>query len=163
MTDEVGSLVLRDNYEQNLALANAASNAAPLLHVHEFWMKKLESEGHLNREIEGLPSRREVRRRLDRHEGLTVPELAVLMAWTKIVLADELLESELPDDPYLGLDLRAYFPRQIREGFEGPLTEHPLRREIIVTQVVNDLVNGAGMRAIRTRARRWAVTNSTNS
>jgi glutamate dehydrogenase len=145
MTGEVADLVLRDNYEQNLALANAASNAAPLLHVHEFWMKKLESEGFLNREIEGLPSRREVRRRLDRREGLTVPELSVLMAWTKIVLADELIDSELPDDPYLDLDLRAYFPRQIREGFERPLAEHPLRREIIVTQVVNDLVNGAGM------------------
>ncbi len=145
MTDEVAELVLRDNYEQNLALANAAANAVPLLHVHEFWMKKLESDGRLHREIEGLPSRREVRRRLERREGLTVPELSVLMAWTKIVLADELIESELPDDPYLDLDLKAYFPRQIREGFEGPLKEHPLRREIIVTQVVNDLVNGAGM------------------
>ncbi|MCD4533915.1 NAD-glutamate dehydrogenase [Nocardioides sp. cx-169] len=145
MTDEVADLVLQDNYEQNLALANAAFNARPLLHVHEFWMKRLESDGILNREIEGLPSSREVRRRLERREGLTAPELSVLLAWTKIVLADELLESALPDDPYLDLDLRAYFPRQVREGFETPVTEHPLRREIIVTQVVNDLVNGAGM------------------
>ncbi|MFA6300318.1 MAG: NAD-glutamate dehydrogenase, partial [Nocardioides sp.] len=145
MTDEVADLVLRDNYEQNLALANATANAAPLLHVHEFWMKKLESDGVLNREIEGLPTSREVRRRLDRHEGLTLPELSVLLAWTKIVLAEELIASDLPDDPYLDLDLRAYFPRQIREGFEGQVTDHPLRRQIIVTQVVNDLVNGAGM------------------
>ncbi len=145
MTDEVAQLVLRDNYEQNLALANAAANAAPLLHVHEFWMKKLESDGVLNREIEGLPSSRVVRRRLDLHEGLTLPELSVLMAWTKIVLADALLASELPDDPYLDLDLRAYFPTQVREGFVSQVGDHPLRREIIVTQVVNDLVNGAGM------------------
>ncbi|MFA6576343.1 MAG: NAD-glutamate dehydrogenase domain-containing protein, partial [Nocardioides sp.] len=145
MTDEVADLVLRDNYEQNLALANATANAAPLLHVHEFWMKKLESDGVLNRELEGLPTSREVRRRLDRHEGLTLPELSVLLAWTKIVLAEELIASDLPDDPYLDLDLRAYFPRQIREGFEGQVTDHPLRRQIIVTQVVNDLVNGAGM------------------
>ncbi len=145
MTDEVAHLVLRDNYEQNLSLANAAANAPGLLHVHEFWMKKLESDGILNRELEGLPSSREVRQRLERKEGLTVPELSVLMAWTKIVLADELLESDLPDDPYLDLDLKAYFPTEIREGFEEQITEHPLRRQIIVTQVVNDLVNGAGL------------------
>ncbi len=145
MTDEVAELVLRDNYEQNLALANAAADAAPLLHVHEDWMKKLEREGVLNRELEGLPTSREVRRRLDRKVGLTVPELSVLLAWTKIVLAEELLASDLPDDPYLDDDLCAYFPRQIREGFEKQVRDHPLRRQIIVTQVVNDLVNGAGM------------------
>ena len=145
MTDEVAQLVLRDNYEQNLALANAAANATGLLHVHESWMKRLEKDGFLNRELEGLPSTREVRRRLDRGQGLSVPELSVLLAWTKIVLADELLASDLPDDPYLHLDLMAYFPRPVREGFETQIRDHPLRREIIVTQVVNDLVNGAGM------------------
>jgi glutamate dehydrogenase len=145
MTDEVAHLVLRDNYEQNLSLANGAANAPGLLHVHEFWIKKLESDGILNRELEGLPSSRVVRQRLERNEGLTVPELSVLMAWTKIVLADELLESDLPDDPYLDLDLRAYFPTAIREGFPDRISDHPLRRQIIVTQVVNDLVNGAGL------------------
>ncbi|HET9421720.1 MAG TPA: NAD-glutamate dehydrogenase [Nocardioides sp.] len=145
MTDEVAHLVLRDNYEQNLSLANGAANAPGLLHVHEFWIKKLESDDTLNRELEGLPSSRVVRQRLERNEGLTVPELSVLMAWTKIVLADELLESDLPDDPYLDLDLRAYFPTEIREGFAERITDHPLRRQIIVTQVVNDLVNGAGL------------------
>jgi glutamate dehydrogenase len=145
MTDEVAHLVLRDNYEQNVALANALANATPLLHVHESWMKRLEKDGVLNRELEGLPATREVRRRLDRGEGLTSPELSVLLAWTKIVLAEELLASDLPDDPYLHRDLMEYFPRPIREGFADQIGEHPLRREIIVTQVVNDLVNGAGM------------------
>jgi glutamate dehydrogenase len=145
MTDEVAALVLRDNYEQNVALGNAAANAVPLLHVHESWMKKLESRGFINRTLEGLPTSREVARRLDRNEGLSTPELSVLLAWTKIVLADELLASDLPEDPYLDLDLRAYFPAPIREGFADRIVEHPLRREIIVTQVVNDLVNGAGV------------------
>jgi glutamate dehydrogenase len=145
MTDEVAQLVLRDNYEQNLSLANGAANAPGLLHVHEFWIKELESRGVLNRELEGLPSSRVVRQRAEQREGLTVPELSVLMAWTKIVLADELLDSDLPDDPYLAIDLRAYFPTAIREGFEQQIAEHPLRRQIIVTQVVNDLVNGAGL------------------
>jgi glutamate dehydrogenase len=145
MTDEVAALVLRDNYEQNLALANALANAPSLLHVHEDVMRDLERDGVLNREVEGLPSSRQVRRLLERGEGLSSPELAVLMAWTKIVLAQELLASDLPDDPYLELDLRAYFPTAMREGFSSQIDAHPLRREIIVTQVVNDLVNGAGM------------------
>jgi glutamate dehydrogenase len=145
MTDEVAELVLRDNYEQNLALANAVAHAPSLLHVHEDWMKKLERMGVLNRELEALPTSRQVRRRLERGGELTVPELSVLMSWTKIVLADELLASDLPDDPYLDIDLRAYFPEPMQAGFTRQLREHPLRREIIVTQVVNDLVNGAGM------------------
>ncbi len=145
MTDEVASLVLRDNYEQNLALANAAANSPSLLHVHEDWMKRLEKAGLLNRELEGLPPSREVRRRIDRGEGLSVPELSVLLAWTKIILADELIESDLPDDPYCQVDLVGYFPTQLKEGFQTSIASHPLRREIIVTQVVNDLVNGAGM------------------
>ncbi|MBB3041273.1 NAD-glutamate dehydrogenase domain-containing protein [Nocardioides soli] len=145
MTDEVAELVLRDNYEQNLALANALDHAPSMLHVHEEWIRRLERDGVLDRELEGLPPVREVKRRADGNEGLTAPELSVLLAWTKIVLAQELLESDLPDDPYLDYDLRAYFPTQVREGFEEQVRRHPLRREIIVTQVVNDLVNGAGI------------------
>ncbi len=145
MTDEVAALVLRDNYEQNLALANAASHAVPLLHVHEDWMKTLERRGVLNRDLEALPTTTEVRRRLDQATGLSMPELAVLLSWTKIVLADELLDSDLPDDPYLREDLLGYFPERMQSDYVPAMEDHPLRREIIVTQVVNDLVNGAGM------------------
>ncbi|MGD9961069.1 NAD-glutamate dehydrogenase [Nocardioides sp.] len=145
MTDEVAALVLRDNYEQNLALANASANAPSLLHVHEDWMKQLERRGVLNRELEGLPTSRQVRRRLERGEGLTTPELSVLLAWTKIVLADELIDSDLPDDPYLRSDLFAYFPAGMRQDYRAAMEDHPLRRQIIVTQVVNDFINGAGM------------------
>ena len=145
MTDEVAELVLRDNYEQNLALANAAKNAPSLLHVHEQWMAHLESEGLLDRELEALPSTREVKRRIEAGGVLSQPELAVLMAYTKIVLAEELLASDLPEDPYLSIDLQSYFPAPVQAGFMDRIGDHPLRREIIVTQVVNDLVNGAGM------------------
>ncbi|GAA3835265.1 NAD-glutamate dehydrogenase [Nocardioides panacisoli] len=144
MTDEVAQLVLADNYEQNLALANAAKNAPSLLHVHEQWMHDLEKRGLLDRALEALPSKAEVKRRIEREGALTQPELAVLMAYTKIVLADELLRSDLPDDPYLTLDLLEYFPTPVKQGFREQIEQHPLRREIIVTQVVNDLVNGAG-------------------
>jgi glutamate dehydrogenase len=145
MTEEVGQLVLHDNYEQNLALANAQAHAPSLLHVHEDWMRALEKRGVLNRELEGLPSTRQVRRRLDRKQALSAPELSVLLAWTKIVLAEELVDSDLPDDPYLREDLLAYFPSRMKPDLEAAIEDHPLRREIIVTQVVNDLVNGAGM------------------
>ncbi len=145
MTDEVAALVLHDNYEQNLALANATRNAPSLLHVHEQWMRDLEKLGRLDRELEALPSKSEVARRLDEGGALTVPETAVLLAYTKIVLAEELLDSDLPDDPYLRRDLLEYFPGPVRAGFTEQIEQHPLRREIIVTQVVNDLVNGAGL------------------
>ncbi len=145
MTDEVAALVLQDNAEHNLALANAAAHAPSLLHVHETWMKRLEAAGALDREIEGLPSRREVRRRLERREGLTSPELAVLLAWTKIVLAHELLDSDVPDDPWFEQDLVEYFPTRIREEHPAAVRAHPLRREIVVTRVVNELVDVAGL------------------
>lgn len=145
MTEEVGQLVLRDNYEQNIALANAAAVAPALLHVHEDWMRHLEKDGHIDRRLEGLPSTAEVRRRLEAGQGLTLPELSVLLSWTKIVLADTLLDSDLPDDPYLRNDLYGYFPTPMRHRFREQMDSHPLRREIVVTQVVNDLVNTAGM------------------
>ena len=108
-------------------------------------MRSLERDGVLNRELEALPPRREVARRLERKEGLTAPELSVLMSWTKIVLADELLDSDLPEDPFFRSDLFSYFPAKMRQGYRGQMEEHPLRREIVVTQVVNELVNNAGI------------------
>jgi glutamate dehydrogenase len=145
MTDEVGLLVLDDNYEQNLALASAVRNAVPLLHVHEDWIRRLERQGLLDRELEALPSRKEVAARLERKEGLSVPELSVLLAYTKIVLADELLGTDLADDPFLRNELFGYFPTAMRHTYREEMTSHPLRSQIVVTQVVNELVNGAGI------------------
>ncbi len=145
MTDDVARLVLRDNYEQNVALASAVMQAPQLLHVHEDWMLRLEREGVLDRALEFLPSSEEVAARLEQGGGLTAPELAVLLAYTKIALADELLGTELPDDPFLRIDLREYFPPRMQQDYEPQMATHPLRREIVVTQVVNDLVNGAGI------------------
>jgi glutamate dehydrogenase len=145
MTEEVGTLVLRDNYEQNTALANAVSQAPQLMHVHEDWIRRLERQRLLDRALEALPSRKTVSGRLERKQGLTAPELSVLMAYTKIVLADELLDTDLADDPFLRNDLFGYFPTNMRQTYREWMETHPLRREIIITQVVNDLVNGAGM------------------
>jgi glutamate dehydrogenase len=145
MTDEVGELVLKDNYDQNLALANAVAQAPALMHVHEDWIRNLERRGLLNRALEALPARREVAARIERHEGLTGPELSVLLAYTKIVLAEALLESDLPHDPFLRGDLYSYFPSKMRQVYRTQMEQHPLHREIVVTELVNQLVNNAGM------------------
>ncbi|MCW2854874.1 MAG: putative NAD-glutamate dehydrogenase [Marmoricola sp.] len=145
MTDEVAALVLADNDAQNLALANAVAQSPALLHVHEDQMRSLERRDLLNRDLEALPARREVAMRVERGEGLTGPELAVLMAYTKIVLADELLAGDIAEDPFLRGDLYSYFPLKMRQQYRAAISEHPLRPDIVVTQVVNQLVNEAGM------------------
>jgi glutamate dehydrogenase len=144
MTDEVAELVLRDNYQQNVALANGLSVAVPLVHVHKAWIKRLEKRGLLDREIEFLPSDKEFDARRSAGAGLTAPELSVILAYTKIVLAAELAQGDLPDDPFLRHELYSYFPSRIREHYRDQMLAHPLRRDIIVTQVVNSLVNFAG-------------------
>jgi glutamate dehydrogenase len=145
MTDEVAELVLVDNAEQNMALANAEAQAPALLHVHEDWVRRLEREGLLDRTLEALPTRKEVAARLEAGQGLTAPELSVLLAYTKIVLAGELIGTDLPDDPFLRSDLFGYFPTNMRQTYRHEMEQHPLRREIVVTQTVNALVNGAGI------------------
>jgi glutamate dehydrogenase len=147
MTDEVAALVLKSNYRSNIALANASYQAAALLHVHADWVRRLEKQGLLDRELEFLPSVAEFRRRKAEGRGLTAPELAVLQAYTKIVLEDDLLKGSLPDDEYLSAKLASYFPRAIQEKFAEPMQHHQLRREIIVTQVVNEFVNTSGITA----------------
>ncbi|MET9510514.1 NAD-glutamate dehydrogenase [Streptomyces flavidovirens] len=144
MTDEVGSLVLRNNYAQNTALANAVTQAPSLLHAHQRFMRRLERDGHLNRPLEFLPNDRQIRELLSAGRGLSQPELAVLMAYTKITVADELIHTGLPDDPHLRSLLHAYFPKALREKFGEQIDAHALRREIITTVLVNDTVNTGG-------------------
>ncbi len=145
MTDEVGHLVLADNYGQNLALANAQAVAPSLVHVHESWMRRLERQSLLDREIEFLPSTKEVANRQTAGRGLSAPELSVLLAYTKIVLAAELVGGDVPDDPFLHSELVDYFPSRMRQDYLDEMEAHPLRREIIVTQIVNRMVNFAGI------------------
>ncbi|MFJ5212995.1 NAD-glutamate dehydrogenase [Streptomyces nigra] len=144
MTDEVGRLVLRNNYAQNTAIANALAQSSAMLHAQQRFMKHLVREGHLDRALEFLPTDRQIRERLNCDHGLTGPETAVLMAYTKITVADELLHTTLPDDPYLSTLLHAYFPTALRERFPEHLVSHPLRREITTTVLVNDTVNTGG-------------------
>jgi glutamate dehydrogenase len=144
MTDEVGSLVLRNNYAQNTAIANALAQSKDMLHAQQRFIRHLVREGHLDRALEFLPADRQIRERLAQGQGLTGPETAVLLAYTKITVAEELLHTSLPDDPYLRSLLHAYFPSALSEQFSDHIDGHPLRREITTTVLVNDTVNTGG-------------------
>ncbi|WP_405671924.1 NAD-glutamate dehydrogenase [Streptomyces sp. NBC_01530] len=144
MTDEVGHLVLRNNYAQNTAIANALAQSKDMLHAQQRYMRHLVRSGHLDRALEFLPSDRQIRERLSAGQGLTSPETAVLLAYTKITVADELLHTSLPDDPYLRGLLHTYFPAALREKFTDQIDGHPLNREITTTVLVNDTVNTGG-------------------
>ncbi|MFB7949586.1 NAD-glutamate dehydrogenase [Kitasatospora phosalacinea] len=144
MTDEVGHLVLRNNYAQNVVLANAVAQAASMVNVHSRMINRLESNGQLDRALEYLPTEKQIRDRQQAGRGLSQPELSVLLAYTKITLADELLATDLPDDPYFRDVLQAYFPSALRARFAEQIDQHPLRREIITTLIVNDTINRGG-------------------
>ncbi|MEQ4715422.1 NAD-glutamate dehydrogenase [Nonomuraea sp. B19D2] len=144
MTDEVADLVLRDNYAQNVVLAAARAQAVEMLHIHSRYLRRLERDGLVNRELEFLPSDKVLAERRQARLGLTAPEFSVLLAYTKLVADAELLGSDLPDDPYLASWLVSYFPSALRERFRAYMDNHPLRREIITTRVVNELVNSMG-------------------
>ncbi|WP_029114565.1 NAD-glutamate dehydrogenase [Mycobacterium sp. URHB0044] len=145
MTDEVGRLVLDDNAAQNDLLGTSRANAAGLLPVHARQMKDLIADRGLNRELEALPPDKEIRRRGEAGLGLTSPELATLMAHVKLALKDELLASELPDQEVFAARLPEYFPRQLRDRFGPEIRTHQLRREIVTTMLVNDLVDTSGI------------------
>jgi glutamate dehydrogenase len=144
MTDDVAALVLRDNYFQTQALSLAARQGVSLLDHQARFIAFLERAGRLNRAIEFLPSEAEIKARKARGQGLTTPELAVLLAYSKMWLSDELMQSSLPEDGWIGTALSRYFPPQLREKYAPLIERHPLKREIIVTHVVNSMVNRVG-------------------
>ncbi len=144
MTDEVGSLVLRNNYAQNVALANGATTAPGLVLAHQRHIRRLGEDGRLDRELEFLPDDDEFRERRAAGRGLTEPELSVLLAYAKLAITEELIGTDLPDDPYVGRLLHAYFPKELNERFADRIDGHALRREIITTLLVNDTVNVGG-------------------
>jgi len=144
MTDEVASLVLRDNYLQTQALSVAQTCAPQMLDRHQRLIRRFERSGELERVVAGLPDDEEISARRSAGRGLNRPELSVLLAYTKISLFGEIIKSDLPDDPLFAQDLVDYFPTPLRERFAEDILLHPLRREIITTMVVNSMVNRVG-------------------
>ncbi len=144
MTDEVAALVLRNNYEQSLAISLTemlgAGNRTALARL----MTRLEADGHLNRKVEVLPNDLALSERYQSGKALTRAEIGVLVSYAKIVLFDETVASELPDDDYLTTTLRDYFPAKMHKAHANDINEHRLRREIIATVLANDVINRGG-------------------
>ena len=145
MTDEIAGLVLRDNYFQTQILS-VSNHEGPhrLLDRETRFMRFLEKQGRLNRTIEALPSDEQLTERDAKGLGLTSPERAVLLAYSKMWLSDVLVASDLPEDPWVATALERYFPQPLRVQFGSTIARHPLRREIIATHVLNSMVNRVG-------------------
>ncbi|HEY2863496.1 MAG TPA: NAD-glutamate dehydrogenase [Casimicrobiaceae bacterium] len=144
MTDAVAELVLRDNYFQTQALSVTGRIAPQLLDAQQRFIEHLEKEGRLNRALEYLPEDEEFAARRVQGRGLTSPEHAVVLAYSKIWLYDMLLASTLPDDKWVGTALARYFPKPLREPYAAHMARHPLKREIIATHVTNSMINRVG-------------------
>ena len=163
MTDEVGALVLRNNYQQSQSVSVSEAMAGEEHDRLERLMRSLErgttaKGGRLDRAVEFLPDTATMRSRAAARQYLTRPELCVLLAYAKLDLSDEILESDLPDDPLLEPELLRYFPVALREQHEPLIETHRLRREITTLQVVNSLVNRCGPTFVRNVAQRTGAS-----
>jgi glutamate dehydrogenase len=144
MTDQVASAVLRNNYLQTLAISLGERRGLSDFGFQQLLMRKLEAEGTLDRALEALPNDLAIAERRSAGKALTRPELAVLLAYAKLSLHEDLINSDIPNDPYLGRELFRYFPQAMRERFADEIAHHPLRREIIATVLTNDIINRGG-------------------
>jgi len=144
MTDEVAALVLRNNYLQPLALSLSQRRGMEDFGFLQRLIQTLEARRLLDRGVEYLPDDMALSERRRRSQPFTRPELSVLLAYAKLTLYDDLLESAVPDDPYLGRELGRYFPKAVAEHYPDALEHHRLRREIIATQLSNSMINRGG-------------------
>ncbi|HEY1978759.1 MAG TPA: NAD-glutamate dehydrogenase domain-containing protein, partial [Xanthobacteraceae bacterium] len=144
MTEEVADLVLRNNYLQPLALSLAERRSLEDFGFVQRLIQTLEARGLLDRAVEFLPDDMQLTERRRRSQPFTRPELAVLLAYAKLTLNDDLLESAVPDEPYLARELSRYFPKPIAARYPDALEHHRLRREIIATQLANSMINRGG-------------------
>ncbi|MCB1001421.1 MAG: NAD-glutamate dehydrogenase [Acidimicrobiales bacterium] len=145
MTDEVAEQVLDDNRAQTLVLSIARRQALPMANVHARYLNTLETEGWINRGLEFLPTDKQIAERQAGGTGLTTPEFAVLLAYTKTTNIELVAASSLPDEPSLEPALMEYFPAPLRDRFAEQIRRHPLRREIVATQLGNQMVNISGI------------------
>ncbi|MFW6340638.1 MAG: NAD-glutamate dehydrogenase [Wenzhouxiangella sp.] len=144
MTDEVAGLVLRSNYLQTQAISMMESLTTHRLGAEAYLIAMLDRKGVLDRDLEHLPDEEQLRERVARGIGLTRPELALLLSYSKITLYQDLLDSKVPEDPYLSRELEDYFPAPLKQRFADLMPGHRLWREIIATRVTNSIVNRMG-------------------
>ncbi|MGO2415688.1 MAG: NAD-glutamate dehydrogenase domain-containing protein, partial [Cobetia crustatorum] len=149
MTDEVGELVIKDNYRQTQALSLSELQSKEGMGVFRRFINELEAAGTLDRELEFLPSDEALIERGNADEALTLPELSVLVSYAKSDLKTSLIASDVPDDSYVQQHLERAFPRVLMERFPQEMYQHRLKREIAATQIANDLVDHMGIAFVR--------------
>ena len=143
MTEEVGLKVLAHNYDQTLALTLQQAEGTGALDTQQRFMQALTARGKLDRKVEGLPGDVRIGEMKLAGLAMTRPELAVLMAYSKLELADEIVASKAPEDPFFEETLVRYFPGPLAR-FEKQMQSHRLRREIVATVMCNEIVNMTG-------------------
>ncbi len=144
MTDDVARLVLADNYRQTQILTILESRKSSGINTYQSLMRNLETDVGLDRFLEALPDDETLEQRRTRNQGMTRPELAVLLAYSKIALYEKILNSTLPDGPGYLSWFHGYFPEIIQKRFSKAINAHPLRREITATVLANEIINRVG-------------------
>jgi glutamate dehydrogenase len=171
MTEDVGSHVLKNNYDQSLALSLVERRSASELMTNAQFMRYLERDGLLDRKIEDLPDDDMIQRLSQRHEGLSRPELAVILAYSKMTLFKQLMETGLPDDEAITHQAMEYFPDVLQQRFGEEIKQHKLKRDIVATEVANVIINRMGPTFVAMRqwnggdsveqvAKAWLITRA---
>ena len=145
MTDNVSSLVLANNYRQTQAISIAESEVKKRMGEYRNLISALEKRGRLARALEYIPDDETLDERKAQGRGLTRPELSVLISYVKGELKEELVASGVPDDPAIVRALETAFPEILCQRFRTQVYQHRLRREIVATQVANEMVNLMGI------------------
>ncbi|CAK8163286.1 glutamate dehydrogenase [Candidatus Xenohaliotis californiensis] len=157
MSKDVSSLVLKDNLEQNVAISFEELQSSVRFESDMFLIKMLEDDGYLDVAFESLPSKKDAEIMANEGNGLTRPQICVLLSHTKMAVYDKLMATNLMSDPYLNKYLIGYFPKKISSQFKDEIMSHALRSEIIATYVTNNMVNRAGLSFL------FNVAESTNA
>lgn len=141
MTDDVAKLVLRENYLQTRAISLAATQSLRSVELHSRYITELERSGKLDRALEYLPNDKEIMEHKMVGKGLSTPGMAILHCYSKIILKEAILASDVPEDPYFKHLLVSAFPTQLQESYKKQMQQHPLKREIIATKLSNIIIN----------------------
>lgn len=144
MTGEVSALVLRNNYQQSKMLSQSNQTGPLFIAKHAQLIQLLEREGRLDRQLEQLPDDAEIEQRIARKEGLTRPEIAVLLAYSKSRLFEQLIATDVIDDSQIAAELFGYFPTLLQQQYRNEIATHPLRKEILAAQLTNQVMNRMG-------------------
>jgi len=145
MTDTVAEMVLSNNYRQTQAISIAEQQVNERTGEYRRFINAMESSGRLDRALEFLPDEDTLLERQTQGKSFTRPELSVLISYAKVMLKEELADSDVPQDEYMMASVERAFPTELHERFRPQMYGHILKNEIVATQVANDMVNNMGI------------------